>query len=190
MKNKKIKILFLVAIVLIGLYFFLTQVPINKRIYCNYPYELIEDKCVNVDIEPAKYKIKYSCNNVYNEKLKGNTCYYDVYTIPYTQTSCPTYYRSYGSRCKFNFGTYSSSCPTGTLYWAGKCYNEYATPKTTSTCFSGKLVSGRCVTTYSYSAMQNYEYYCEDLDYELVGTNCAKRTWMWPEEEYTPLLDF
>lgn len=186
--NSVWKKIFLIILLIFGLFLFLTTVPVKKEYYCEQSYRMENNRCIKEEFVEANYNVTYSCNNVYpNERLVGNTCVYEIYTLPRTTVSCPTYYREYGGRCKFNFGEISSSCPSGKLLWGIFCYDEYVEASYSKYCITGELVGNQCLNTHSYLALANYEYYC-DYGYELFETLCVREVWKNPKINYLPIL--
>lgn len=155
----------------------------EKSLECEDGYNLINGTCVKEIVISAPSEKSYYCNNsIYDEKLEGDKCVYYV-NIPANKLSnCPTYYREYGSRCKFMFGTYSSNCPYGQKQWGNKCYEEYLSNNSYYYCLQGQLVGTTCVNKYTYDAFEKYEYYCPS-GYDLVSEYglCIKKIYKDPQ---------
>lgn len=128
---------------------------------CPSDFKLQGNKCVKQKFISATKNTTYYCNDsIYNETLEGDECVYYV-NVPATSFSnCPTYYREYGSRCKFMFGRRTSNCSYDEIQWGNQCYKEYLSNNVTYYCTVGTLQGTMCVNKYSYKAFEKTEYSC------------------------------
>lgn len=157
----------------------------ERKLYCDEGYELEGEKCVKelISFATQKFNGYYCDDSVYNEKLVGDKCVYYLKTLALVLEECPNFYRKYGSRCRLNYGNYSSKCLNGQLLWGGFCYDEYVDYEKKYYCLDGELEGTECVVEYSYSAFERYLYECP-LGYMLIDEEngiCSKKIYNLPK---------
>ena len=159
------------------------SVPKETVIGCTEGFQEEDGQCVMYFLEPAQYNTSKTCyTSVYNEKLEGSECAYYVSTPANYGTKCPRNYSESGLGCRFRYGMTSLSCGTLQVEYLGKCYDLYTDGTPYYYCNFGTLKGSECVQRYSYPAVINYDYYCND-GFTLTEYNmCVKKVYK-PMEE-------